>query len=86
MLKIALSYQDGYLKQCMHFVQQVVLHAVQGNPPNSATGRVGAVGHIHLICAIEYPNEHNIFFERTGIYSLSQIVGKFIKYKCGEIG
>lgn len=29
-----------------------ILHAVQGNPPNNATGRVGAVGQIHLICNI----------------------------------
>jgi len=27
---------------------------VQGNPPNIATGRVGAVGQIHLICNINY--------------------------------
>ena len=26
------------------------LHAAQGNPPSTVTGRVGAVGHIHLIC------------------------------------
>jgi len=26
------------------------LHAVQGKPPSSVTGRVGAVGQIHLIC------------------------------------
>jgi len=26
---------------------------VQGNPPNIATGRVGAVGQIHLICNIK---------------------------------
>jgi len=29
---------------------QVNLQAVQGNPPKTATGLVGAVGHIHLIC------------------------------------
>lgn len=27
-----------------------ILQAVQGNPPNRDTGRVGAVGHIHFIC------------------------------------
>lgn len=27
-----------------------ILQAVQGNPPNNATGRVGAVGQIHFIC------------------------------------
>lgn len=26
------------------------LHAVQGKPPSNVTGRVGAVGQIHLIC------------------------------------
>lgn len=26
------------------------LHALVGNPPNTDTGRVGEVGHIHLIC------------------------------------
>lgn len=28
----------------------MILQAVQGKPPNKATGRVGAVGQIHLIC------------------------------------
>lgn len=31
------------------FLKQQILQAVQGNPPNSFTGRVGAVGQIHLI-------------------------------------
>lgn len=31
-------------------ISGIVLQAVQGNPPSIATGRVGAVGHIHLIC------------------------------------
>lgn len=31
------------------FLKQQILQAVQGNPPNNFTGRVGAVGQIHLI-------------------------------------
>lgn len=30
------------------------LHAVQGKPPSNVTGRVGAVGQIHLICVKEF--------------------------------
>jgi hypothetical protein len=29
--------------------QVETLHAVEGNPPNTDTGLVGAVGHIHFI-------------------------------------
>lgn len=31
-----------------------ILQAVQGNPPNNATGRVGAVGQIHFICNTDF--------------------------------
>lgn len=31
---------------------QSILHAVHGNPPSIATGRVGAVGQIHFICNV----------------------------------
>lgn len=35
-----------------HRVKKSILQAVQGNPPNKETGRVGAVGHIHFTCII----------------------------------
>lgn len=78
-----------WLFQALHAfcLQQGVLHAVQGNPPKTATGRVGAVGHIHLICVIEYPNKHNFFFFllRSGkippFCLFERTVGNFIKYK-----
>lgn len=42
-------------KNCMRDKwRQFILHAVHGNPPSIATGRVGALGHIHLICIIEF--------------------------------
>lgn len=49
------------------------LHAVQGNPPNRATGRVGAVGHIHLICIMIFINHKKEKHETkiTPIYLLS---------------
>lgn len=34
----------------MGFNLDILLHAAQENPPSAVTGRVGAVGHIHLIC------------------------------------
>jgi hypothetical protein len=33
------------------------LHAVDGNPPKTDTGLVGAVGHIHFICSRAKDNE-----------------------------
>jgi hypothetical protein len=33
---------------------------VHGNPPNIATGLVGAVGHIHLICHVKFKQNHMI--------------------------
>lgn len=36
-----------------------ILQAVQGYPPNIATGLVGAVGQIHLICKIHSSTEIN---------------------------
>lgn len=32
-------------------VRKNILQAVQGNPPNKETGRVGAVGQIHFTCS-----------------------------------
>ena len=40
--------------------RKVTIHAVHGNPPSSATGRVGAVGQIHLICITQIKQEHKI--------------------------
>ena len=49
----------GFLDNFMNItpskeIQTSIVHAVQGNPPSTATGRVGAVGHIHLICIIKF--------------------------------
>lgn len=38
---------------CIGIEDKFVLHAVQGKPPSTATGRVGAVGQIHLICTMK---------------------------------
>ena len=38
-----------YLEQFFDKFHEKNSHAVQGNPPKAATGRVAAVGHIHLI-------------------------------------
>ena len=32
----------------------MILHALQGKPPRSETGREGAVGQIHFICTLAY--------------------------------
>lgn len=42
--------------QCHKFrkdyrVRKNIVQAVQGNPPNKETGRVGAVGQIHFTCS-----------------------------------
>ena len=41
-------------------VKHRILQAVQGKPPNMATGRVGAVGQIHLICSINFKKTNGI--------------------------
>jgi hypothetical protein len=38
-----------YVEQFFDKFHERNSHAVQGNPPKAATGRVAAVGHIHLI-------------------------------------
>ena len=44
-------------------VKHRILQAVQGKPPNMATGRVGAVGQIHLICGINFKKLRGNFIE-----------------------
>lgn len=54
LLHRTLIKQKGFLYEIFHcnninkFGGILFLHAVRGNPPSRATGRVGAVGHIHL--------------------------------------
>lgn len=47
-LTATLEFNGGFQQD--NKSQQKILQAVQGNPPNNATGREGAVGQIHLIC------------------------------------
>lgn len=50
---------------------QSILHAVQANPPSIATGQVGAVGQIHLICIIEC---QQITMYNFGCHHIGQVI------------
>lgn len=60
---LIVNYAVKERQRCVNnrFFRQHNLQAVQGNPPNMATGLVGAVGQIHLIC---YVNFQKIYYKR----------------------